>query len=108
MGSLILHYLAEFLVFVSLFLTRQYVIGIFAVIGILITSVYILRAVQKIFLGEIASGLNPVFDVFDVNDFEKPPLIILVLVMFVFGIYPKLLLEVMSTSTVFLSRFLNM
>lgn len=78
-------FIGEFLMFNGLF---QYnvVIAIFALITIILTAVYTLNTVQKIFYGELVSTTNNAIDAgFNV----RLILWVLVIVIFFFGIYPE-------------------
>ena len=78
-------FIGEFLMFNGLF---QYnvVIAIFALITIILTAVYTLNTVQKIFYGELVSTTNNAIDA-GLN--VRLILWVLVIVIFFFGIYPE-------------------
>ncbi len=96
-------FVAELLVFMSLFIANMPVFGILAIGALVLTALYILRAVQRIFFGEPAD--RPVHDG---QGLELAPLILMLLVIIVLGVYPKLLIDVMSSSTTYLVGLLHL
>jgi NADH-quinone oxidoreductase subunit M len=74
-----------------------YLYTILAVWGIVITAVYLLRAVRWAFFGP----LNPTWEgkIRDADTFVwKAPFVFLILMLVVFGCYPKMLTDVIGTS----------
>ncbi len=96
-------FIAEVLVFMSVFMSGHIIIGFLAISGLVITATYFLRAVQKIFLGELKITF---FEIKDASGQEQAPLILLALVMIVLGVYPRLLIDVMNVSSDFLATLL--
>jgi NADH-quinone oxidoreductase subunit M len=93
-------FVAELLVFISLFTSNYMILGVLAVSGLVVTALYLLRAVQRIFLGNCAEGEYPVEDAQAV---ERMPLVFLALIMIVFGVYPRLLIDIVNKSAEFLT-----
>ncbi|MDQ7826325.1 MAG: NADH-quinone oxidoreductase subunit M [Candidatus Eremiobacteraeota bacterium] len=96
-------FVAEFLVFIAVFKAHYIIAGALAITGIVLTAIYILRAVQRIFFGALPDGY---LDIKDLTGIEGSHLVLLSLVMIVFGVYPRLLIDVMSPSTEYLRRLL--
>jgi NADH-quinone oxidoreductase subunit M len=97
-------FVAELLVFISLFTANYLILGVLAISGLVITATYLLRSVQRIFLGEFKEGDHSIEDAQAV---EKAPLIILTLIMIIFGVYPRLLIDVMNKSAEFLTYLIR-
>jgi len=77
--------------------------GINAVAGAFITAVYVLRAVNRIFLGPQRAGFE---DVADARGMEWVTLVVLGGLLIVFGFYPRLLLDSIHVGVgEFLARF---
>jgi NADH-quinone oxidoreductase subunit M len=93
---------AELLVFVSavkVFPVR----GVFALLGLIVSALFMLRVVQKTFYGE----KNPKWEhIPDVNGFLAVPRIILVSIIFFFGLFPKFILDVIQSAVIpFVGKF---
>jgi NADH-quinone oxidoreductase subunit M len=69
--------------------------------GVVISAVYMLRAYRKIFFGQAASGLY----VSDPGFGLRVPMILLVAALFIVGVYPASLLQVIHASLEFLPIF---
>ncbi len=78
-------FIGEFLMFNGLFQYNM-VIAIFALITIILTAVYTLNTVQKIFYGDLAIQITHAVDA---GLHVRFILWILVVVIFFFGIYPE-------------------
>ncbi|MGV8122551.1 MAG: NuoM family protein [Candidatus Xenobiia bacterium LiM19] len=96
-------FVAELLVFMSLFAANMPFFGVLAIGSLVLTALYILRAVQRIFFGEPVD--RPVHDG---QGMELAPLIIMVLIIVVMGVYPKLLIDVMSSSSDYIAGLLHL
>jgi NADH-quinone oxidoreductase subunit M len=89
-------FVSEFLCFLGGFQMDmiQVIVGI-SVLGIVLTAAYLLRTVQKIFLGE----LNPRWsDLKEINTRELICAVPLLFFMFLFGVYPKPVLDLMEST----------
>lgn len=96
-------FVAELLVFLGAF--RVYpVMAAIAVTGILFTAIYILRVVQKIFLGESRPAFAAVTDA---NPVEKLCLGMLMLILLGVGVYPASLMRVINLSVEPLAALLS-
>jgi NADH-quinone oxidoreductase subunit M len=95
-------FVAELLVFMALFTANMPLFGVLATGSLVLTALYILRAVQRMFFGE-----PPDRPLQDGQSMELAPMIILVLVIIVLGVYPKLLMDVMNSSTAYLAELLH-
>lgn len=83
-------FVAEFLVFLGLY--KVYSIAtIFAIFGLVLTAIYVLRAMQKVFFGPFNEQYA---DLSDAVGVEKYPLAILGVTVVIFGIFPGVLLAV--------------
>lgn len=82
-------FVAEVLVFLGLYSVKP-LMAILAVLGLVITATYILRAVQKIFYGPLTEKFN---DVCDATRLESFPLAILAFTTLLFGMWPALLIQ---------------
>jgi len=88
----LINFIAEFSIFVGAF--RVYpVLAILAVSGIVITAVYVLRVVQKVFFGP----RNPKWDELeDAKGIELVPIVILCGVLIFLGFFPSFLMEMIN------------
>ena len=82
-------FVGEFLLFVGIFNTNPYLAAV-AGITIILGAVYMLSSYQKIMLGEARSEYNGVVDL---TLLEKSILIPIVIVIFVLGLFPNLILD---------------
>jgi NADH-quinone oxidoreductase subunit M len=96
-------FVAEFLVFLGAWSSAHPWWVFPAVLGAFVTAVYVLRAVNRIFLGPP----NPDFpDLPDARGMEWVTLVVLGGLLLVFGLYPRLLLDSIDVGVVeFLSRW---
>lgn len=83
---------AELIIFISSWRTFPLAVSI-AVLGVLITAVYMIRAVHAVCFGA-ENPSSPRFQ--DARGFEKLPFFILLSALIVFGIFPSLLLKVIQ------------
>jgi NADH-quinone oxidoreductase subunit M len=89
-------FIGEFLIFKGVFALTPWAAGL-AVIGLLITAVFILTLIQKVFAGP----LNQRWTGFaDLTTGERALLALPIALMFVLGIYPQLLLRVTDGTVV--------
>ncbi|MFZ7104539.1 MAG: complex I subunit 4 family protein [Peptococcaceae bacterium] len=88
----LINFVAEFSIFVGAF--RAYpVLAILAISGIVITAVYVLRVVQKVFFGP----RNPRWDYLqDAKGIELVPIVILCGVLIFLGFFPSFLMELIN------------
>ena len=84
---------AELLVFISAWKNFPMAV-ICGVIGVLITAIYIIRAVQAICFGSESSGSKGLRDLTTL--FDKAPFIILFIILIFFGIFPSSLLSIIQ------------
>ena len=78
------NFVSEFLIFIGAFKTFPILVTM-AILAVVITAIYVLRVVAKIFFGP----RNPLWDdIHDIRGIEMIPYIILVVVMLGFGIIP--------------------
>jgi NADH-quinone oxidoreductase subunit M len=89
-------FVAEFLVFLSLFKTNM-IAMIFAAFGLVLTAIYVLRAMQRIFFGPFNEHYT---ELEDAKGVERWPLAILGLTTFLFGVFPGLLLQVSNPAVI--------
>ncbi len=82
-------FVGEFLLFVGIFNTNPYLAAV-AGVTIILGAVYMLSSYQKIMLGEAKSEYNGVLDL---TLLEKSILIPIVVVIFVLGLFPNLILD---------------
>ncbi|MCR4442637.1 MAG: NADH-quinone oxidoreductase subunit M [Peptococcaceae bacterium] len=86
------NFVAEFLIFVGSFRVYQ-VSSILAISGIVITAVYVLRVVQKVFFGPP----NPKWEkMTDAQGAQMVPIVVLCGVLIFFGFFPSLLVDVIN------------
>jgi len=83
-------------IFVSLFASQTPWVLYLALIGILISAVYGLRAVARIFFGESRGEINGG----DIRLAEKIPALLLLACLFLIGIWPKLLSDPVNESVI--------
>jgi len=86
------NFVAEFLIFVGAFKVYK-LAAILAISGIVITAIYVLRVVQKVFFGPS----NPRWE--ELTDVKGPqflPVVILCGVLLLFGFFPSLLVELIN------------
>jgi len=93
---------AELLVFVSAVKVFP-VGGVLALMGLIVSALFMLRVVQRTFYGD----KNPRWEhIPDVNGFLAVPRIILVSIIFFFGLFPKFILDVVQSAVIpFVGRF---
>ncbi len=86
-------FIAEFLVFIGAFATFKVltIIGLFSVV---ITAAYYLRSIQKVFLGPYRQELGD--HLHDLQNFQTVPLVILLILILLFGIYPTPVLNLIN------------
>lgn len=88
----LVNFVAEFSIFVGAFRVYQ-VLAILAISGIVITAVYVLRVVQKVFFGP----RNPKWDdLEDAKGIELVPIVILCGVLIFLGFFPSFLMEMIN------------
>jgi NADH-quinone oxidoreductase subunit M len=87
---------AELLVFISAVKTYP-VRGVFAVMGLVVSALFMLRVVQKTFYGEKNKRWEHIPDV---PLFLASPRIILVGILVFFGLFPRLILDVIQSAVV--------
>ncbi|QNB45918.1 NADH-quinone oxidoreductase subunit M [Thermanaerosceptrum fracticalcis] len=86
------NFVAEFLIFVGAYKTYP-ILAILAVSGVVITAVYVLRVVQKVFFGPV----NPKWaDLTDAKGAQMVPIVVLCGVLILFGFFPSLLIDVIN------------
>lgn len=87
-------FIAEFLVYMGTFMTKP-VLAVIACSGILITSIYILRLLKRVFFGE----LNPLLEKMgDAKTTEWVALVITCAVIIVIGVWPAPLVDIISSA----------
>lgn len=95
------NFVAEALIFLGSWEVEQVLFGwlhfrvlsILAIFGVVITAIYVLRVVQKVFFGP----RNPKWDhLTDAKGVEMVPIVILVGVLVLFGIFPSLLIDTIN------------
>jgi len=88
------NFVAEFLIFVGAFKVYK-LAAVLAFSGIVITAVYVLRVVQKVFFGP----LNPRWaELTDVRGPQFLPIVVLCGVLLLFGFFPSLLVDLINNS----------
>ncbi len=87
-------FVAEFMVFVGAFPKFQIITGI-AVIGVVLTAGYILRMVQRVFLGEFNVKWSSLTEINAREIFAVAPLLVLTVAL---GVYPKPLINMISAT----------
>jgi NADH-quinone oxidoreductase subunit M len=96
-------FIGEFLIFKGVFALAPWAAGL-AVLGLLITAVFILTLIQKVFAGP----LNPRWAGFaDLTAGERLMLALPIALMFVLGIYPQLLLRVTDGTVVSMVKMMG-
>ena len=96
-------FIAEFLVLLGAFQSYP-VLTVIAATGVVITAIYVLRVLQKIFFGQLSaqyvlSPSHPV-TVSDATLSEKIPLSMLTFFLIILGIWPALLINVIKSGVV--------
>jgi NADH-quinone oxidoreductase subunit M len=91
-------FIAEFMVFIGAFAKYQVLTGI-AVVGVVLTAGYILRMVQRVFLGEFNHKWDGLTEINAREIIAVTPLLILTVLL---GVYPRLLVDQISGSLVHL------
>jgi NADH-quinone oxidoreductase subunit M len=92
------------LVLLSILKAQKVIIGILAITGLILTAIYVLRAIQSIFLQE----LKPEYlQLEDASSVEQTPLILLALVIILLGIAPDVLTDVSITSAEYLVNLMK-
>ncbi|KKM11844.1 NADH dehydrogenase [Clostridiales bacterium PH28_bin88] len=95
------NFVAEFLIFIGSFTKQQVLFGwldfrvlsILAIFGVVITAIYVLRVIQKVFFGP----QNPKWaHLPDAKGVEMVPIVILCGVLILFGLFPSLLIDVIN------------
>ncbi|HEY3418866.1 MAG TPA: NADH-quinone oxidoreductase subunit M, partial [Armatimonadota bacterium] len=87
-------FVAEFLVFMGTFITRP-VIAAVATLGIVVTSIYVLRLLRRVFFGQ----LKPEFaHMEDARTTEWVPLTALCAVIVAVGIWPYPIIQIISSA----------
>jgi NADH-quinone oxidoreductase subunit M len=94
---------AEFLVFVSAVLRNPW-IGVPAVIGLVVSALFVLRVAQRAFFGPAKEEWR---DLPDMSLGMSVPRFILVFVLLLFGFFPKLMLEPVSASVAAVAALLG-
>lgn len=100
----LINFVAEFSIFVGAY--RAYpILGILAISGVVITAVYVLRVVQKVFFGPA----NPRWDhLEDATGSEMIPIVILSGILIVLGFFPSLLMDMINNGVdPFVNTFLK-
>jgi NADH-quinone oxidoreductase subunit M len=97
-------FIAEFPIFMGLWATYPWV-AIIAVISIVITASYIIRIITKIFFGKIPDEFND--HVQDVTVLDKLALVVLSAVLIGIGVYPPLMVPIVSSGVEHILRLLG-
>jgi NADH-quinone oxidoreductase subunit M len=88
-------FVAELLVFIAGVKTYP-LFGTIAVISVVVTAFYLIRCIKRVYFGKT----NPKWEkLTDATNFEVVPLVILVIALFVVGMYPRLILDFMQLET---------
>ncbi|MFC1556109.1 NuoM family protein [candidate division KSB1 bacterium] len=87
-------FIAEAMVFIGAFSVYKYITAV-AVFGVIITATYHLRAIQRIFLGQLPEKYKTLPEINGREIFTLVPLMIIILFV---GIYPMPVLSLMKTS----------
>jgi len=87
-------FIAEFPIFMGLWAGGYPLIAIIAAISIAVTAAYILRAIGRVFFGELPAELEG--HMHDIQPSEKLALGILCLIMITIGIYPNVILPMVQ------------
>lgn len=85
-------FIAEFLVFFGAFATYPVITGV-AIAGVVVTAVYVLRVVQKVFMGPPNEKYK---DVGDARTTEWVALSVLAAILLIVGIFPKPLVDLIT------------
>lgn len=83
-------FVSEFMAFLGLF-KEEPVLGAIGAVGLILTAVYVLRAILTITYGE--SKLQSENKVVDIHSMEWTPLIVLMSLIVLIGVYPTILTE---------------
>jgi NADH-quinone oxidoreductase subunit M len=87
-------FIAEFLIFMGTFMAKPWV-AVFASLGIVITSIYVLRLLRRVFFGQ----LNPhLADMPDAKTTEWVALAITCVVIVAVGVYPYPIIQLISSA----------
>lgn len=97
-------FVAEFPIFMGLWATYPWV-AIIAVISIVITASYIIRIITKVFFGKIPDEFNG--HVQDVTVLDKLALVVLSAVLIGIGVYPPLMVPIVSSGVEHILRLLG-
>lgn len=89
------NFAAELLIFIGAWPSVPFAVGL-AVFGILITAIYLLRAVQKICYGPPNPAVHGLRDLSGI--FEKFPIVMLLGALLLFGFWPRGLLRIIQPS----------
>lgn len=84
-------FIGEFLVLLGA-ITASPLIGSFAILGVLLGAVYMLSLYRRIMLGEITN--QRVYQLNDISLSEKLAVLPLIVAMFIIGVYPKFILNI--------------
>lgn len=88
-------FVAELLVFIA-GVKKYTIFGIIAVISVVVTAFYIIRCIQRTYFGRT----NPKWEgLADITNFDVIPLVILVVALFIFGMFPSLILDLLQSET---------
>ncbi|KJV54324.1 NADH-Ubiquinone/plastoquinone (complex I), various chains family protein [Orientia tsutsugamushi str. Gilliam] len=85
-------FIGEFLVLLGA-ITASPLIGSFAILGVLLGAVYMLSLYRRIMLGEITN--QRVYQLNDISLSEKVAVLPLIVAMFIIGVYPKFVLNIL-------------
>lgn len=85
------NFVGEFTIMTGAWPTQPVAVAV-AVLGTVLAAVYVLWAYQRVFTGEIAPGLEKHFEA-DLNSREKLVVAPLIVLLLVFGFYPKPVME---------------
>src|SRR5947207_15227867 len=87
-------FVAEFLCFYGMWL-RYPVLALLSVVGIVLTAIYVLRMLQKIFLGPFREDVYPTLS--DARTTEWVAIGVLAVLLLAIGIYPRPLVDLIPT-----------
>ena len=88
-------FIAEFPIFMGLWAGGYPLIAILAIISIAVTAAYILRAVSRVFFGDLPAELEG--HMHDIRPSEKLALGVLCLIMITVGVYPNIILPMVQS-----------
>lgn len=86
-------FVAEFLSFLGMWLTRP-LLALLSVCGIVLTAIYVLRVLQRIFLGPFREKDYP--DLEDARTTEWPAIVALAIVLLLVGLWPRPLVRLID------------